>query len=232
MAAVAAAGGQPIGCTQTTEILSSPGVAFVAPLPEPHDLATVYTAAVNAAARDPKGAHDFVARLTGREVGGSFAPRRASRGWRSAVPRARTRPPSATWSSAFSASTRSSPIRKTRTATSSTSTRATSRAAGCSTPPSTRTARSSPAAARTWRARAAPSCARCTCGATSAARAWASDSSIAPSPIARGLGFERVELETASVLKEAMAMYEKAGFVRQPHAPHVPRCDRVYALEL
>lgn len=49
---------------------------------------------------------------------------------------------------------------------------------------------------------------------------------------ARGRGCLRVELETASVLKEAMAMYEKAGFVRQEVAPHVARCDRVYALKL
>lgn len=49
---------------------------------------------------------------------------------------------------------------------------------------------------------------------------------------ARGRRFRRMELETASVLKEAMAMYEKAGFVQQPHAPHVPRCDRAYAMEL
>ena len=27
-------------------------------------------------------------------------------------------------------------------------------------------------------------------------------------------------------------MYEKAGFVRQPHEPHVKRCDRAYALVL
>ena len=49
---------------------------------------------------------------------------------------------------------------------------------------------------------------------------------------ARGRGVERVELETASVLKEAMAMYEKAGFVRQEAAPHVSRCDRVYAMKV
>lgn len=49
---------------------------------------------------------------------------------------------------------------------------------------------------------------------------------------ARAAGAPRMELETASVLKEAMAMYEKAGFIRQPHAPNVKRCDRAYALEL
>jgi GNAT superfamily N-acetyltransferase len=49
---------------------------------------------------------------------------------------------------------------------------------------------------------------------------------------ARGRGVERIELETASVLKEAMAMYEKAGFVRQAAAPHVSRCDRVYSMKV
>jgi putative acetyltransferase len=49
---------------------------------------------------------------------------------------------------------------------------------------------------------------------------------------ARAAGCARMELETASVLKEAMAMYEKAGFVRQAHAPEVKRCDRAYAIDL
>ncbi|CAN5919757.1 substrate-binding domain-containing protein [soil metagenome] len=37
----------PIGCTQATEILSTPGIALVAPLPAGCDLATTYTCGVN-----------------------------------------------------------------------------------------------------------------------------------------------------------------------------------------
>ncbi|QJR13763.1 GNAT family N-acetyltransferase [Usitatibacter palustris] len=49
---------------------------------------------------------------------------------------------------------------------------------------------------------------------------------------ARARGCARVVLETASVLKEATLMYEKAGFIRQAYPPHVRRCDRVYAYQL
>lgn len=49
---------------------------------------------------------------------------------------------------------------------------------------------------------------------------------------AKRLGFTRVVLETASVLKEAIALYERYGFA--PHQPdHLsPRCDQAYLLEL
>jgi N-acetylglutamate synthase-like GNAT family acetyltransferase len=49
---------------------------------------------------------------------------------------------------------------------------------------------------------------------------------------ARGLGFARVVLETASVLKEAIALYERYGFA--PYQPdHLSaRCDHAYLLEL
>jgi molybdate transport system substrate-binding protein len=46
MGAMAAAGGRPIGCTQFTEILNTPGVTPVGPLPREFELATVYTAGV------------------------------------------------------------------------------------------------------------------------------------------------------------------------------------------
>jgi putative acetyltransferase len=46
------------------------------------------------------------------------------------------------------------------------------------------------------------------------------------------LGFERITLETASVLKEAISLYTSYGF--EPYkAPHLSaRCDQAYALEL
>lgn len=49
---------------------------------------------------------------------------------------------------------------------------------------------------------------------------------------ARRLGFKRVTLETASVLKEAIRLYEAYGF--QPYTPaHLSRrCDQAYILEL
>lgn len=56
---------RPIGCTQISEILSTPGVRLVGPLPTEFELATVYTAAVASGARDPAAAADLVARLGG-----------------------------------------------------------------------------------------------------------------------------------------------------------------------
>jgi len=49
---------------------------------------------------------------------------------------------------------------------------------------------------------------------------------------ARRLGFKSVTLETASVLTEAIRLYERYGF--QPYRPtHLsPRCDQAYILEL
>lgn len=64
MRALAEAPGNPIGCTQATEILATPGVTLVAPLPKGLDLETVYTAAVSARARDPDEAAAFVERLS------------------------------------------------------------------------------------------------------------------------------------------------------------------------
>ena len=49
---------------------------------------------------------------------------------------------------------------------------------------------------------------------------------------ARRLGFRRVTLETASVLKEAIHLYEAYGFTPY-HTDHLsPRCDQAYMLEL
>nr|AUN35540.1 putative ABC transport system periplasmic component [uncultured bacterium] len=64
MREMAAAGGHPIGCTQATEILATPGIRLVAPLPRGFDLETTYTAAVDARSGNATLAGDFVARLT------------------------------------------------------------------------------------------------------------------------------------------------------------------------
>lgn len=79
MAAMAQAGGKPVGCTQATEILATPGVRLVAPLPPGLELRTVYTAAVSATAANPSDAARFVERLaspdlaTGRAAAGFVA---------------------------------------------------------------------------------------------------------------------------------------------------------------
>ncbi|MGA2499450.1 MAG: GNAT family N-acetyltransferase [Tepidisphaeraceae bacterium] len=49
---------------------------------------------------------------------------------------------------------------------------------------------------------------------------------------ARRLGFGRVVLETASVLKEAIRLYEQYGFRRYQPEHLVPRCDQAYCLDL
>ncbi len=54
-----------IGCTQVTEILYTPCIQLVAPLPKEFELATVYTAAVCTRARHANMATALVALLTG-----------------------------------------------------------------------------------------------------------------------------------------------------------------------
>jgi len=53
-----------VGCTQVSEILITPGVRLVGTLPQRFDLATLYTAAVTASARQPGAAARFIALLT------------------------------------------------------------------------------------------------------------------------------------------------------------------------
>jgi len=66
----------PIGCTQVSEILYSPGVALVGALPPAFELSTLYSAAVGAHAAEPELARSLLALLTGpasqalREAGG------------------------------------------------------------------------------------------------------------------------------------------------------------------
>jgi molybdate transport system substrate-binding protein len=54
----------PIGCTQATEILSTPGIALVAALPPGCELATTYTVAINAHAALTAQAQALIALLT------------------------------------------------------------------------------------------------------------------------------------------------------------------------
>jgi molybdate transport system substrate-binding protein len=64
MREMAAAAGHPMGCTQATEILATPGIRLVAPLPRGLHLDTLYTAAVDARSPNIPAAREFVARLT------------------------------------------------------------------------------------------------------------------------------------------------------------------------
>lgn len=68
MAAMAqAADDSAIGITQVSEILYTPGVRLLGVLPPPHQLATLYSAAVTRRAAQPMLAADLLARLTGEE---------------------------------------------------------------------------------------------------------------------------------------------------------------------
>ena len=49
---------------------------------------------------------------------------------------------------------------------------------------------------------------------------------------ARQLGFEKMVLETASVLKEAIVLYKSYGFIEYNSPRISSRCDQAYQLEL
>lgn len=49
---------------------------------------------------------------------------------------------------------------------------------------------------------------------------------------AQALGFDRVELETAGVLVEAIALYRRFGFEPIADQPCAAHCDQAFALEL
>ena len=59
---------RPIGCTQVTEILSTPGIRLIAPLPKGHDLATTYTAGVVARSANAEAARALIALLAGADT--------------------------------------------------------------------------------------------------------------------------------------------------------------------
>jgi molybdate transport system substrate-binding protein len=58
---------RPIGCTQSTEIISTKGVMLSGALPPGCDLATTYTAGVTIAAAHPQQAQGLIALLNGAE---------------------------------------------------------------------------------------------------------------------------------------------------------------------
>ena len=62
------AAARPIGCTQSTEIISTSGVVLSGSLPRGCELSTVYTAAVAAQAADAKHAQDLIDLLIGADA--------------------------------------------------------------------------------------------------------------------------------------------------------------------
>jgi molybdate transport system substrate-binding protein len=56
---------RPIGCTQATEIIATPGIVLVAPLPPGCDLATVYACALATKSQAAAEAAELIALLTG-----------------------------------------------------------------------------------------------------------------------------------------------------------------------
>ena len=73
-ALAASTGARPLGCTQVTEIVATPGVRLVAPLPDPLGLATLYTAAVATCAALPDGERDAAAGRAGIMAAAGWAP--------------------------------------------------------------------------------------------------------------------------------------------------------------
>ncbi len=59
---------RPIGCTQVTEVLATPGVALVDVLPPEFELATTYTVGVTTRAANPDAARRLAAMLTSPEA--------------------------------------------------------------------------------------------------------------------------------------------------------------------
>ncbi len=59
-----------LGCTQITEIVDTPGLTVVGPLPAPLGLATLYAAALRADAREPAAARALLSWLTGADTAG------------------------------------------------------------------------------------------------------------------------------------------------------------------
>jgi molybdate transport system substrate-binding protein len=231
MRAMAEATDHPVGCTQATEILATRGVRLVAPLPRGLHLDTVYTAGVSAAAARAREAHDFVAALAGDDARGD----RVAAGFEGYVIR-----PAASGDTAAIRDVVATVLAEY----------------GLRTDPSGIDSDLADIAAA-YGARGgafdvvvasdgsiAGSCglypldaAICELrkmylrndvrglglGGRLLARALA---------VARARGFRRIELETASVLKAAIALYTGAGFLPIERAHRASRCDQAFALDL
>ena len=231
MKAMAESGGNPIGCTQATEILATPGVRLVQPLPKGFDLETVYTAAVAAGSSQAKTAADFVARLAGESgraarVKAGFrgyviraANSRDAEGVRDVVQRVLEeygmsidpQGVDADLDDLDAAYSARGGIFEVAVGTDG-------RIAGC--------CGIYPIDGATCELRKMYLVKETRgqgLGGRLLRRALA---------FARGRGFRRVELETASALKEAIALYAGAGFQPIRRAHLAARCDQAFALDL
>jgi putative acetyltransferase len=231
MRELAAAEGNPIGCTQTTEIFATPGVKLVAPLPKGFDLETVYTAAVSANAREPDEAAAFVERLSSDE----FRQARIDAGFRGfSIRRARASDAEA--------------IREV--------VRDVLREYGLTLEPSGMDSDLADIHASYFARGGLFEVAVGSDGKVSGccgvyviddktcelrkmyllkeARGSGLGGRLLRRALAfaRGGGYHRMELETASVLKEAIALYAGAGFQPIKRAHLASRCDQAFALEL
>ena len=69
MAALAASSDiRPLGCTQATEILATPGVQLIGNLPDGYELMTTYTAGIAGVSANPQVARDFIRSLAAPEA--------------------------------------------------------------------------------------------------------------------------------------------------------------------
>jgi molybdate transport system substrate-binding protein len=231
MAAMAKASGSPIGCTQATEILATPGAKLVAPLPRGYDLETVYTASVNARGGQCQAAAAFVSRLTGIGAGAA----RTASGFRGCA----IRPAVAADVPAIRSLVRSvldehglapDPSGIDRDLDDPLAAYAGSGGMlDAVVAPDGRVAGSCGVVPL-----AHGSCELRKMYLTPEARGQGLGKRLLERSVAfaRGSGFERIELETASVLGRAIALYAAAGFQPLARAPAARRCDRAFALAL
>ena len=225
------AAGKPIGCTQTTEIFATPGVKLVAPLPRGLDLETVYSAAVSAKAAQPEAARAFVARLAGE----ASRKARIAAGFRGYA----IRPAVASDLEAIRSLVREvlheyglsedpsgvdadlEDLDKHyfhRGGVFDVAVAADGRVAGC---------------CGVFRLEG-DACELRKMYVLKDARGYGLGGRLLRRALgfARGQGYRRMELETASVLKEAIALYAGAGFTPIRRAHMASRCDQAFALDL
>jgi len=230
MRALAAAGGRPIGCTQTTEIVATPGVALVAPLPKEHELATVYTVALKAGMAN-EAARDFARLLTGS---GTAAARAAAGFEGAAIRRAGPADSGEARSLVFGVLAEYGfEPEPAGTDADLMDLQAGFLAGG---------GMFDVAIGSDGRIAAC-----CGMKVMDGGRVELRKMYVRRDMRGQGLGgrlldraiawarardFPRVELETASVLEEAIALYRKAGFVARPGKPETCRCDQAFVLDL
>ena len=231
MRALAEAKGRPIGCTQTTEIFATPGVRLVSPLPKGFDLETVYTAAVNTNAVRREAAADFVAQL------GADANRKAriEAGFRGYAIRRAVAADFAAIRDVVAEVLGDYGLKSDPSSTDSdladidasyhahgglfeVAVGSDGRLSGCC----------------GIYALDETTCELRKMYLLKDARGHGVGGRLLQRALAfaRHRGYRRVELETASVLKEAIALYAGAGFVPIKRAHLAPRCDQAFALDL